>query len=541
MIAKIVLFEATGLSGKSVMFTSSGNLDNSFNDKVSSIVVVNGTWSLYKDGNFSGKRWEVRANGGPDGDGVYPSYKDWSGDNDTISSVVIERSRWMEENTEIHKKKLRNICLPASHDSGTYSLTNTWTPALSEELALAMNTLNSIAASIEAIPGIGAYIPNPAEWLIDAVTPTVKKLAKATGRSIAQQLRDGIRGLDFRVYYNASDKQYYIWHTLMGSNMKDVLQDVADFLASTAGEILYITFGHYQEFSDAQVADFLQFVKDRLGMYAYKVKTNGNIIVNNPFERTYDEILTQGNEPDSSGTGERRHSVVILVNARYSTNSYQDDPPAATRPPAASKGQVDPPAATQDQVDPPAATQGQVDPPMATQDKVFWPRDYSPPDLGENSESPALYGFYSNTSDKNSAIAGQEVNLAKARERNLGFPLYMTLTPQDDECAMIVTYGAADAIEELGLALMLVPVVGLTVGALLLALAESLKITESMLPYKSLEELSDHLNEDLYVNVKHSFVDEYVPNEISMLYTDFAENTMDVSLVDLAIQLSHMS
>ncbi len=534
MIAKIVLFEATGLSGNSVMFTSSGNLDKSFNDKVSSIVVVNGTWSLYKDGNFSGKRWEVRANGGPDGDGVYPSYRDWSGDNDAISSVVIERSRWMEENTEIHEKKLRNICLPASHDSGTYALTNTWTPALSEELALAMNTLNSIAESIESIPGIGPYIPNPAEWLIEAVTPTVRKLAKATGRSAAQQLRDGIRCLDFRVYYNASDKQYYIWHTLMGSNMKDVLQDVADFLAATAGEILYITFGHYQEFSDAQVADFLQFVKDRLGMYAYKVKTNGNIIVNNPFERTYDEILTQGNEPDSSGTGQRRHSVVILVNAKYSADKYKDDPPAA------SKGQVNPPAGTPDQVAPSSATPDQVAPPAVTQDKVFWPKDYSPPDIHSDWANLPLYGFYTNKSDKDEVMAGQEENLAMARERNLPFPLYMTLTPQDDECAMIVTYGAADAIEELGLVLM-TTVVGLIVGGLLVALAESLKITESMLPYKSLEELSDHLNEDLYVIVKQRFVDESGPNEISMLYTDFAENTMDVSLVDLAIQLSNRS
>jgi hypothetical protein len=52
VIAKIVLFEHTNLSGKSVTFSNAGNIDGAFNDKVSSIVVGKGTWSLYKDGNL---------------------------------------------------------------------------------------------------------------------------------------------------------------------------------------------------------------------------------------------------------------------------------------------------------------------------------------------------------------------------------------------------------------------------------------------------------------------------------------------------------
>jgi hypothetical protein len=157
---------------------------------------------------------------------------------------------------------------------------------------------------------------------------------------------------------------------------------------------------------------------------------------------------------------------------------------------------------------------------------------YCPPKTREN---PAIYGAYTNTSNTNAALSGQQGNQANARGLNLPFALYMTLTPQNDEIAMIVTYGAADAIEELAATLWFT---GLLAAALE-ALALSLKATESMLPYKSLEELSSHINKDLYVNVMKLFANQSGPNDISMIYADFYENVPNVSLVDLAIMLSN--
>jgi hypothetical protein len=115
----------------------------------------------------------------------------------------------------------------------------------------------------------------------------------------------------------------------------------------------------------------------------------------------------------------------------------------------------------------------------------------------------------------------------------------MTLTPQDEECAMIVTYGASEAIAEFGGALIAsINPVSVAVGIALVALAMALELTESMLPYKSLKELSGDINEDLYVNVNKTFANQS-PNDISIIYVDFYEKTTNVDLVDTAIALSY--
>ncbi len=54
-----------------------------FNDQVSSIIVLNGTWSLYKDKNFKGTEWRLGVNDNPYG--FYPEPTNF--DNDAISSA----------------------------------------------------------------------------------------------------------------------------------------------------------------------------------------------------------------------------------------------------------------------------------------------------------------------------------------------------------------------------------------------------------------------------------------------------------------------
>jgi hypothetical protein len=278
-----------------------------------------------------------------------------------------------------------------------------------------------------------------------------------------------------------------------------------------SGEIVYITFSHYQGFGDSpekeqRMADFLNLVKDRLGDRAYKVETKKDQVINNPFEQTYNQIInspTEAHQRDSGKKGHPSNSVVILVTDSYSADSYKDLPEENT------------------------------------QDKFFWPLQYCPPKLKDGTPNQALHGFYTNTSDKNGAINGQITNQTKARELDLPFPLYMTLTPQDEECAMIVTYGASEAIAEFGAALIAsINPVSVAVGMALVALAMALELTESMLPYKSLKELSGDINKDLYVNVNKTFANQS-PNDISIIYVDFYEKTTNVDLVDTAIALSY--
>ncbi|MNN41356.1 hypothetical protein D3C81_1554720 [compost metagenome] len=151
--------------------------------------------------------------------------------------------------TGIHNRKLRNICLPASHDSGTCNLSDTLTPDPNPELKKALDIVQKIAKDMDKIPGIGKII-NPFAWVQDAIVPAIKGVSTATTRSIGQQLSDGIRSLDLRVYYNAGDKQFYTYHGLMGTRITDILNDILTFLQSTSGEIVFVTMGHFKCFED---------------------------------------------------------------------------------------------------------------------------------------------------------------------------------------------------------------------------------------------------------------------------------------------------
>ena len=86
---KITLFQNTNFGGQNLTLRQADtNLkDQGFNDKTSAIIVCSGSWILYQDADYKGQQWVVQENGGPNGDGLYPSYSDWGGKNDSISSL----------------------------------------------------------------------------------------------------------------------------------------------------------------------------------------------------------------------------------------------------------------------------------------------------------------------------------------------------------------------------------------------------------------------------------------------------------------------
>ena len=88
-MAKIILFEDVNFGGSALVVTvADPNLvPQNWNDKTSSLIVIDGQWALYEDINYGGTVWTVSAVGGPTGDGTYPDYADWGGTNDSISSL----------------------------------------------------------------------------------------------------------------------------------------------------------------------------------------------------------------------------------------------------------------------------------------------------------------------------------------------------------------------------------------------------------------------------------------------------------------------
>jgi len=88
-MAKIILFEDVNFGGSSLVVTVADPdlVPQGWNDKTSSLIVVDGQWTLYEDTNYGGKSWTVSSVGGPTADGTYPDYSDWGGTNDSISSL----------------------------------------------------------------------------------------------------------------------------------------------------------------------------------------------------------------------------------------------------------------------------------------------------------------------------------------------------------------------------------------------------------------------------------------------------------------------
>lgn len=84
----IMLFRHPDFGAQLVtLYGAESNLQNVLiNDAVSSIIVLSGTWKLYKGTGFEGTEWTVSANGGPNGDGRYPYSNGFFGE-DNISSV----------------------------------------------------------------------------------------------------------------------------------------------------------------------------------------------------------------------------------------------------------------------------------------------------------------------------------------------------------------------------------------------------------------------------------------------------------------------
>ena len=89
-MAKIIVFEHINFDGRALIFNAADTdlVNNSnWNDRISSVIVVDGLWELYQHNNFGGADWLVSPDGGPTGDGLYPNWSGWAGTNDSISSL----------------------------------------------------------------------------------------------------------------------------------------------------------------------------------------------------------------------------------------------------------------------------------------------------------------------------------------------------------------------------------------------------------------------------------------------------------------------
>ena len=91
-MAAITLFEHHSYKGQNLTLVGDNSYlgSNGFNDKVSSLVVAKGTWTVYEHHSFRGRSATVSSTGGPNGDGRYPYWQDFGFPNDVMSSVKLD-------------------------------------------------------------------------------------------------------------------------------------------------------------------------------------------------------------------------------------------------------------------------------------------------------------------------------------------------------------------------------------------------------------------------------------------------------------------
>ncbi|WP_164002965.1 hypothetical protein [Pyxidicoccus caerfyrddinensis] len=375
--------------------------------------------------------------------------------------------------------KLSQICLPATHDTGTFILQDKLiVDPDSPWMAQAMNIVQSFNDQVNVIRYISEFI-NPVTWAAKAIYQTTRDFATATTSPVSKQMLDGIRCFDFRVYYNHDDPDnpFYTYHSLLGLPLVNALSEInafATYTPGSSGEIIYLTIGHYEDeqnkegnykFTEAQKDQLFQMINKTMDAnHVFAPPGDGKSL----FDHTYNDI-----------TGSSTMSRVILV--------VEDAPPAS----------------------------------------IFWDSSYSPVDQGS-----MVASAYSET-DKVAEMVSAQQQCAKG-ETAKPFALSISLMPDKKIVISQIASSLKTTIVVTCAWLVLIPVIGISVSAALMAIVTSYLagfiLEETSIKYKSLRSLAGTVfaGTDLKTFIEINFINpEYkVP---SFIYMDFYEDATETN------------
>jgi len=164
-----------------------------------------------------------------------------------LTSVIFANSTTTDWMSHIPSdRKLNQLIIPGTHDSGTYAITSVSHFSISDP--------GPLPTWLEKISNI---LP------VSIIRPIIAGWSKTQPYSIADQLNNGIRYLDFRVCYNSSD--FYLCHTMLGDSVATALKDIQTFAKVHPSEIIIIDFNHLYGIDDSAIAtQFLQLLKNNL-------------------------------------------------------------------------------------------------------------------------------------------------------------------------------------------------------------------------------------------------------------------------------------
>lgn len=161
---------------------------------------------------------------------------------------------WMSDlDAFIGTRKLREITLPGTHDSGAYEFVST---------------------------ELDQY--NRGEWdaLYDRIADSIvddiiRYLSRTQSKTIYEQLAGGIRYLDIRAMVSRVDHQWHMYHGRVAHSVAVCLDDIVRFLGELDnrgkhGEVVIVSFGNLEAFAENTIGNLATAIATRLDPWLYK-------------------------------------------------------------------------------------------------------------------------------------------------------------------------------------------------------------------------------------------------------------------------------
>ncbi|UJR11116.1 hypothetical protein I4U23_015298 [Adineta vaga] len=236
-------------------------------------------------------------------------------------------SRWMST-PKIQSKTLSQLKIPGTHNSGSYGLTRKLSQITYGNIKFLWNLSADFAPANGQLPFSKDKI-YVGRTLLDYIIDTTLRISISQNRTIRQQLDDGIRFFDFRVYYDV-DGSFYIQHALRGPELNDILRQIRNFLDahSTSGELIFLLISHTNFGIDPKTlpSRVTAIIQNHLKPYLY-MPENSIGHKSYEFQNLKDVTLSSITTNDSQITTPK----VIVLNTDHTDDYYYEDTVINTR------------------------------------------------------------------------------------------------------------------------------------------------------------------------------------------------------------------
>lgn len=154
----------------------------------------------------------------------------------SLSAEKLEN--WMNySKRNLIGKRLDQIIWPATHDSGTSSITKD--SPITPDLIELPDIVNWVRSSVPSF----MVTHNPASAVAVSAGRIISAFSKAQSYSISDQLKKGARSIDLRLCL--VDKQYYLCHAQRGDLLSKALNQVKDFSETHKEEVILVHVTHF--------------------------------------------------------------------------------------------------------------------------------------------------------------------------------------------------------------------------------------------------------------------------------------------------------